>query len=255
LIEPLRTQVLQWLEIESAGVVVTPPPSTDPFTVQPGSNTIDISKAGAGVAGAKLTFDAETIGSILTLSKMQIVAPASTGVHVVFPIFVTMPKQGAGAESSDTSFSNADETIAAGQTAILAPGVLILTSFPADAQMRVEFTRLEPAGAGPDAGSVGGCKSVASFGANAVPAILATGCLNCHDNGGSGNGALDLSGLAKNPKDQVAACAQALNRIDTKNPAQSDIILAPTGGVANHPFKGAPPTFVTMMQAWIAQEK
>ncbi len=76
--------------------------------------------------------------------------------------------------------------------------------------------------------------------------------MNCHDAGGSGNGALDLSGLAAN--DDATACAQAKLRIDTANPAQSDIILAPTGGVPNHPFQGAGPNFATMMEAWIVNE-
>jgi hypothetical protein len=57
------------------------------------------------------------------------------------------------------------------------------------------------------------------------------------------------------PADDGTACNQALLRVNTQNPAQSDIILAPTGGVANHPFKNADATYAQMMQAWIVNEK
>jgi hypothetical protein len=100
-----------------------------------------------------------------------------------------------------------------------------------------------------------GCKAVANFADNAVPAIQANSCLNCHDSGGSGNSALDLSALASNPPDEETACAQALTRANPTLPAQSDIILAPTGQVANHPFKNASQSFVTMMETWIAAEQ
>jgi len=63
-----------------------------------------------------------------------------------------------------------------------------------------------------------------------------------------------LSALAATPPDYATACAQALPRIDTTNPAQSQIILAPTGGLPPHPFTSAPASFVTMMETWIQAE-
>ena len=87
-----------------------------------------------------------------------------------------------------------------------------------------------------------------------MPAIQANTCLNCHNTGGSGNASLDLSGLAANPPDDTTACAQALSA-STPDPAQSDIILAPTGQVADHPFKNASQSFVTMMETWITAEQ
>jgi cytochrome c553 len=257
LIDPLRTQVEQWLEAEAPYVAQASLPSTDPFSVQPGTNQVDISKGGVGLAGAKLTFSAQEQGTILTLSDLQVQAPSAAGVHVVAPIFVVIPQQ--GAELPDTSFSNADQTFAAGQTATLQPGMLILTDWTAGATMRIEFTKLEAVqtSVGADGGSVlgGGCKAVAQYQANAVPAIQQNGCLNCHNSGGSGNAALDMSALAANPPNYATACNQALTRANPQNPAQSDIVLAPTGGVANHPFKNASSTFAPMMEAWISAEK
>jgi hypothetical protein len=257
LVDPLRTRVQQWLQAEAQFAKNQALPTTDPFAIKPGTNAIDISKAGTGMAGAKLTFQAQAAGSVLTLSNMQVLAPPAVGVHVVAPIFVVIPAH--GAEEPDQSFSNEDETIAAGQSATLQPGMLILTDWAADATMRIEFTKLEAVAVSlPDAGSGptgGGCKAVAAFTANAVPAIQQNGCLGCHAKGGSGNGALDLSALAASPPDDATACNQALTRANPQNPPQSDIVLAPTGGVANHPFKNASSTFATMMEAWIGAEK
>jgi hypothetical protein len=180
-------------------------------------------------------------------------------VHVVFPIFVVSTL--AGDEASDTSFSNADQTFTRGQTASLDPGMLLLTGWQPTDRMRIEFTKLEGviASGGTDGGTgpgpTGGCKSVSSFAANAVPAIRANTCLNCHDTGGSGNGALDLSALNAQPEDDTTACAQALRRADPTNPPQSDVIRAPTGGVANHPFQNASASFVLAMETWIGNER
>jgi hypothetical protein len=250
LIDPLRSSVQGWLEAEAAALPVKPLPSVGPFAVIAGANDVDCSPA--GVAGTHLTFTAAISGSDITLSKLQIVAPASTGVRVVYPIFVTVPTS--GPPISDSSFSNDDQTVAAGQTAALGPGLLILTQWSAGAQMKIEFTTLAAATVA-DGGLPGGCKAVASFTSNAVPAIKANQCLGCHDAGGSGNAAMDLSALGANPPDDAKACAQALAQAMPANPAQSPIILAPTGRIANHPFKGASQSFVQMMETWIAAEK
>lgn len=250
--DPLLTQVTQWLNVEAAALPVTVLAQTPPFTVASGSNDIDCSPA--GVAGVHITFDAAISGSLLTLTNLDIVAPTATGVHVVYPIFAILPAS--GPEIDDSSFSNEDQTVEAGQTAPLGPGTLILTEWVTGAQMKIEFTTLAAVAATNDAGTLsGGCKALSSFETNAVPAIQANQCLNCHNTGGSGNNAMDLSGLASNPVDDAAACAQALSHADPSDPAQSQIILAPTGQLTNHPFTQASQSFVTMMETWIAAEK
>jgi hypothetical protein len=252
LVDPLRSQITAWLTLEAALITTTSLPQTAPFSVTMGANTVDLSAA--GVAGAKLTFTAALSSDVLTLTNMQIVAPATTGVHIVFPIFDTLPANN-GPESQDMSFSNADVTVAAGQSGSLYPGILVLTGWASTDQMKIEVTKLEAVTVAPtDAGATGGCKSVATFTSDVVPQIQANTCLNCHNTGGSGNASLDLSGLAATPPDDTGACAQALNRADVTTPAMSDLILAPTGHVANHPYKNASQAFVTAVEAWLANE-
>jgi hypothetical protein len=250
LADPLLTQVVQWLTVEAANIPVVSLGQTPPFTVAMGANDIDCSKG--GVPGTHITFDASTTGDVLTLTNLDIVAPATTAIQVVYPIFAVLPQS--GPELDDQSFSNESQTVDAGQTAPLGPGLLILTDWSAGAQMKIEFTTLTAVTVS-DAGLTGGCKALASFTANAVPAIQANQCLNCHNTGGSGNSAMDLSGLAATPPDDATACAQALTQANPANPAQSNIILAPTGQLTNHPFKNASQSFVTMMETWIGAEK
>lgn len=253
LADPLLTQVLGWLTAEAAALPAMTLPSTPAFTVTMGSNDIDCSAA--GIPGLHVTFGASATGNLLTLANLELVTPATTGATITYPIFALLP-QGAP-EIDDSSFSNLVQTVAAGATTALGPGLLVLTQWAPGDQMRIEFTALAKAMGAGDGGSstTGGCKSVASFTANAVPAIQANTCLNCHNTGGTGNASLDLSALAANPPDDATACAQALTRANPQNPAQSDIILAPTGQVANHPFKNASQSFVTMMETWITAEQ
>ncbi len=248
--DPLKTMVTNWLTAEAAALAANGPAETSAITVASGANTVDLSTL--GVKGASLTFSAAVSGSILTLSAVTLVAPAASGVAVSYPIFYVNGAGGAQTENDD--MSNVDQTIGAGTSAPLGTVLLILSGWAATDTLHVAFTK-HAAATVADAGATGGCKSVASFTTNAVPAIQNNTCLNCHNTGGSGNASLDLSGLAANPVNDTAACAQALSRINTTTPAQSDIILAPTGGVANHPFKGASAAYTTMMETWISAEK
>ncbi len=252
LADPLLTQVMGWLTAEAAALPVVTLPSTAAFTPANGSNDIDCSAA--GIPGLHITFNATASGNLMTLSGIDVIAPTTTGAQITYPIFAILPQ--GGAEIDDSSFSNLVQTVGAGTTTPLGPGLLVLTQWSTGAKMKIEFTALVKATLA-DGGSstTGGCKSVTSFTQNAVPAIQANTCLNCHNTGGSGNASLDLSGLASNPPDDATACAQALTRINPQNPAQSDIILAPTGQVANHPFKNASQSFVQMMETWITAEQ
>ncbi len=252
LADPLLTQVMSWLTAEAAALPVMTLPSTAAFTPTTGSNDVDCSAA--GIPGLHITFNAAASGNLLTLNGLSVVTPATTGAQITYPIFAILP-QGAP-EIDDSSLSNLVQTVPAASTTTLGPGLLVLTQWSTGAQMKIEFTALVKATAADGGGTTtGGCKSVASFTANAVPAIQANTCLNCHNTGGSGNPSLDLSALAANPPDDTTACAQALSRVNVTNPAQSDIILAPTGQVANHPFQNASQSFVTMMETWITAEK
>lgn len=249
--DPLLSQVLQWLTVEAAALPPTALPQTAPFTVTMGSNDIDCSAA--GVPGLHVLFTATATSNLLTLENLSIETPATTAVQITYPIFALLPP--GAAEIDDASLSAVSQTVPPGTTTALGPGILVLTQWATGDKMKIEFTSIVKA-MGTDGGSLtGGCKALSSFVQNAVPAIQANTCLNCHDTGGSGNASLDLSGLAANPPDDATACAQALSQANPQDPAQSEIILAPTGQVANHPFKNASQSFVQMMQTWIAAEK
>src|SRR5215471_15026849 len=68
-----------------------------PFTPQPGANSVDLGSLGPGLAGAKMNFDATISGAGLQLAALQIVAPPSTGVHIVHPLFTIYPQTGSPA--------------------------------------------------------------------------------------------------------------------------------------------------------------
>ncbi len=247
----LGDRVMTWLNQEALVIKVQPLPSTDVFDVVNGPNSVDIGKGGTGVTGAKITFDAAIAGPILTLTNLKLVAPATAGIHIAHPIFTRVLASGKAVDDPVDSFSNLDQTQGAGSTQPLGIGTLILSTWNDTDKMKIGFSTLAAAVV-PDAGATGGgCKSVTSFTANAVPAIQQNNCLNCHDQGGNGNASLDLSQVGK---DDAKACAQALNRVNLGNKAQSAIIQAPTGGVAAHPFKNASGTYTTMMLAWMNNE-
>jgi hypothetical protein len=230
-------------------------PATIPVNVQAGPNVIDISGEATGIPGASIAFTAAMVGPILTLTNVSVQAPATMGLHIAHPIFATVPATGPVVPDPVDSFSNVDQTIGVAQSATLGTGTIILEGFVGGSQLEIEFNTLAPVAPPPvpDAGAAGsGCKDVASFTANAVPAIQANGCLNCHNTGGPGNSSLDLSQVGI---DDAVACGQALTKVDLASPSQSDIILAPTGQVASHPFKGASATYPTMMLAWITNEQ
>jgi hypothetical protein len=257
----LLDAVTAWLEMEAAAVQAVPLAATSPFTIQNGTTTIDISKG--GVPGASMTFTALIQGTIITFTDMTITAPTASGLEIVHPIFaVILPGDDPVGDVGD-SFSNLDQTVPAGQTQPLGVGLFVLDvaatagkPWATGDQLEVEFTTLakvSASDAGADSGGgSGGCKDLADYVADAVPAIQANTCLTCHQGqNAEATSNLDMTMVGTN---NAAACAQALTKVDLTNPTQSEIILAPTGGIASHPFKGASASFKTMMLEWIDKE-
>lgn len=260
---PLREKVVKWLTAEAEAANEAGLPTTDAFPVANGSNTVDLSRAGKDIQGARLTFDA-TIhqvdqNQVLQLQNVQIQAPAGSPLHVVHPVLIVVPDGADAVLQRDPTdqFSTVDQTIGAGKTDALGPGAAMLVRFPQKAQLKIEFQKLEPPGA------VGGgrsCKNVAGFTANAVPAIQANGCLQCHgggdpDLGKAAMGAVDMSKVGSN---NDAACAQILSKVNLNDRAHSPVILAPTSGngLQHQGGKNIDPSadFVTKMMAWIGGE-
>ncbi len=247
----LGTQVTAWLTEEALEIVATALPATTPATLNIGPNVIDISQSAAGIPGATIAFVASITDQILTLSHLSIEAPTTAGLHIAHPVFAIVPPTGPIVPDPVDSMSNVDQTLLPAVSDVLGPGILVLENFAAGSQLEIEFNTLASVAPPSPADAGGGCKNVAAFTANAVPAIQANTCLTCHNTGGPGNSSLDLSQVGVN---DTLACAQALTKVNLTTPSQSDIILAPTGMVAAHPFKTASSTYATMMLTWIATE-
>jgi hypothetical protein len=258
----LSDQVANWLAAEAAILSMAPLPSTKPFPLKNGPNTVNISRG--GVNGASMSFTVALDGATITFTDMTITAPASTGLEIVHPIFAIDTGADSGPPTPDVadSFSNLDQTVPAGQTQPLGVGLFVLdvdntigSDWTSADQIVIQFTSLTKVSASGDGGtdgSAGGCKAVATFTADAVPAIQANTCLTCHQGeNAEATTNLDLTMIGT---DNAAACAQALLQVNLTDPTQSNIIQAPTGGIPAHPFKGASANFKTMMLDWIMAE-
>jgi hypothetical protein len=265
-------RVATWLNAEAAAGSggndggVGGAPLIPPFMPQPGTNTVDLGSLGPGLAGAKLQFDASISGAGLQLASLQIIAPASTGVHVAHPLFTVYPQSGSPLPDPVDSFSGLDQTIPAGMPGTIGPGTLILTSYKLNDRIGVVFEKLAatnpPGGMDGGTGGPGGCKSVMTFTASAKTPLSNT-CVTCHGGANAGaQSALDMSRVNDTSTDgQTAACAQVLNKVSPATPAQSRIfqVTAPGASAAVHPFQfpdqNSFNAFQTMVSQWIVREQ
>lgn len=238
----LEKKVVEWLEAEAILIQAQKLPSTPPFTVVPGPNEVDLTPAATGgLTGVKLKFDAAMVGTMLSLSKLTIVAPVGPDVHILQPRFVRVlpqPREDGTVEVPDPadSFSNSDQTIANGTEAPLSPGSVLFSGdgwrpfdMAAD-KLRIEVTQLEP-GKISVISAAATCKNVEGFAQNVLPAIRnqqtsqGNTCQGCH---GQGLGGLNLSS-----QDNALICQQVLQKLNQANLAQSLIITKVTGGMAH----------------------
>ncbi|HJZ86373.1 MAG TPA: hypothetical protein VKN99_14430 [Polyangia bacterium] len=239
-------------------------PTLPPFVPALGSNTRDLSALAPGLDGAALSFVASVSGAGLELTVLGVVAPATTGVHVVHPLFIVLPQSGSPKPDPVDSFYGLDQTVPAGGHRLLGPGTLILTSYKAGDSIAIAFQALAATNPPdlPDGGSSGGgCKNVPSFTANARPQLQNI-CVTCH--GGANpmaNAALDMSHVPDDsPTGQAAACAQVRNKVTPSMPATSRIFQVTAPGFAGgHPFQfpdaGSFAAFEQMVSQWIASEQ
>jgi len=242
----LAVRATAWLTAEAALLAGVPEITTAEVPV-PASGAAEIALPRLG---GKISLVGSLAGGILSLKDVALVAAGGSGVRVS-GIHLHV-RHADGTEEIDQSLANAEVVAAKGQSVLVDIGLVVIPNVSADDKMRIVLDELEASNLAD--GGAGGCKAVATFQTTAAPALQAA-CAGCHYTGGTGNGALDLAGLGKSPADFAAACAQAKNKINVGTPAQSAIILAPTGGRPSHPFKNATPAFVTAMTTWIAAEK
>ncbi|MFS8071836.1 MAG: hypothetical protein ACMG6S_36155 [Byssovorax sp.] len=267
--DTLYPAVEAWLVEEGKNIVTTSATKDagkyiPPFAPIIGFNAVYIDALGAEYTGMALTFTAVLLGDhVIELDDLQVHPTAALGVHLVHPLFSVYPIGKEPDPDPVDSLSNIDQSFEAGQAGTLGPGTLILTNWQLGAKLAVAFQSIESISlpvtdGGADGGITGGCKDVASFGANAA-ALLKQSCQNCHGgNNPQAKGALDMSSLAS---DEAAACSQVKNRVSPANVGSSQLfITTDPGGNAAHPFKfgGNDANFNAFKQSvskWISAEK
>jgi hypothetical protein len=222
-----------------------------------GANTIDLSVLDPSLAGQKVTFTAAMVGARLEIKQINIVTPASNGLHVVHPLWSTWDASGVTAtpDPGDT-FSNLDEQVPAATTQLMIPGTVYLNFAPGQL-INVVFQTVATYQASSDGGVVG-CKNVGTF-TSAVQPVLSQNCVTCH--GGANASASAAFSMAKvndtSTAGQQEACLGVLGEIDTKTPAMSRIYLyTEVNHAQTHPFTytagGATPNWA---DTWINLEK
>lgn len=240
----LGKQVEAWIKAEVAAAAA-PKETTlisEAVSVSDGAEgSINLSKLGAGMKGAQLTFNVAIRGELLTLTNMQLVAPAANGIRATHPVFLQVLNGRATPDPGD-SCANVDAKVGAGESKVLGPGTLVIPDFKEGAKVAFAFDAVQPytvvEGGGPQndggGGPVGGCKNVPGFqGIASQFTTLSRNCVGCHGAGGNGQGALDFSELEKGDPDWSAACSAALSQVGLSNKPNSPLILAPAGNLTH----------------------
>ena len=249
--EALLAQVTTWLTAESAAITQTPLAASN--TVNPSSGSVDLSGAATGITGAKITFTATQTGDLLEFQSVKLVAPASSGVHIVGPIFAQIPSS--GPEIDNTDFSTTDLTAAAGQSAQISP-VFYFPGWTAGSQLKIEFQKIESStGGGSDGGApTTTCIDLTDF-QNSAAVSMKANCVSCHGGGNAtATASMDLSAL--NSNNYATACTQARTQVNTTTLSQSNVLLAPLQMVT-HPLKVFSSTSATGYQqilTWVNKE-
>ena len=277
--------VLQWIQKEkdAAGVTEETGPSlkTTPFiplictSGSPGTELCpfnDVALDEVGVAGAKIRFTVQALGSGLYMSNMKLI-PGPAGAYIEHPLFVSLPADGnAKPDTIDRFFSvkmNLEQT-ATEEDQTIAGGTAAFVGFLASDPIAIYFKAAKAfqpddggGGGGGGGGGTSGCKQVAQFTAakgslqNGINGVGA--CDNCHTGQNAGaTGALSLVGIndAANAQDQTV-CNQVLIRVNLTTPDSSGLFIAVSPG-STHPVRfdaGQLQTFKNNLMPWIQAER
>ncbi|HEX4459409.1 MAG TPA: hypothetical protein VIA18_15625 [Polyangia bacterium] len=248
--------ILDWLTQYDASLAVdagVQKPQVTPFApLMTGTNTVDLSVFDSTLAGQKLTFTAKMVGTSIELADITLVPTAMSGIHVAHPLFVIWDPNLVAHPDPVDSFSGLDETVGAGTTSPLGPGLVVLPSFAAGSLLSVGFSTIEAKAAVDGGTTTSGCKALSMFVANVKP-LIQSNCNTCHV------GNAPTAGLAFDSKDDATLCTVALTEINLTTVASSNLLLKPdpsANGDAGHPKKLNPFTaYQTAVTNWINAEK
>lgn len=216
---------------------------------------------------ASITFKlAQVAGTTYRISNLQVTAGPSGGIQLKHPRFIIFTAAGATPEASD-GLSTVDLTVAAGASAPLGSGSLLLTDLPAtSARIALAFQTI--AVVNPMMVNVA-CSNFAAFDPP-VKNQLATCAAVCHSPTASdprraqATGAFNMAAaLTSDPAMLAQLCTNSRARIDKTSPDKSILVVQPqpaaSGGTVNHPYKINDPTqfstYKTAIVTWASGEK
>jgi len=253
---------LDWVELEAVAAGGEPAATVETarITPMPGTNLVDL--GAIGLTGTTLTFLYEPLSTGMYLSDIQVTG-GTGGAHLVNPLFVIWENDTAEPDPINR-FGNVDLTVAEGTTALVGGGTAVFVEVAPSAPISIHFRLAELADGSPADGDGiigGGCNNVPVFTQQAQPPLDASCATGCH---GGANAdavaAVDMTTIADVSVDgQAAACAQIKTRVNTADPINSGLFLAPDpSSGTQHPFKFGTTAqleaFRTSVTNWISQE-
>lgn len=224
-----------------------------------------VANAGITLAGAELSFTAQTLAASnsLYITNLKLVGGTS-GANIEYPLFVSVPEGKDPYPDQIDRFFSLKSNVAAGATELLGGGTHSFAGFVPTDKIEIHFKAIKAfkADTGGGGGNTGGCKSLATFKTNVAAQVQASCAAACHSGGQAGaKGAMDTTGINSADDATLAiACAQVLTRANLVNTAQSGLYLAPDpASNTNHPFKfantAAFTAFQTSVDVWVQAEK
>lgn len=232
----LAAKVFTWLRFEALVKQKAALPSSGYAVINAGPNEIDMGPA--GIPGVKIRFDAQMPGGILSLTKLRIFVPdlgPKKGATLSRPLFYRLRKDNKLFVDPVDTFSYVSAVFPGGGVETpLPPGSAIFAvpdswaPFQPGERVRIQADKFE-IGDVSEVGTNPTCKNVTLFQSTLLPSLMGQGVgagINC-SNGGNCHGGL------QNPRfiagDPTATCINFGQFTNKTNPAQSPVVLKPSG--------------------------
>jgi hypothetical protein len=221
----------------------------------------DIPNAGATVPGAEITFIAEGLSSGLYLHDLSVTS-GTAGVYLEHALFVSLPANAPPFPDQFDRYFAMKLNVKPNSTTQIDGGTAQFGGFAPTDMIEIDFKLVSPFkdDGGGTVTTQNGCKSLATFKANAVPQLQAN-CASCHAGADvNAKASMDITGYNSATDATVLnACNQVRSRLNLTNIDQSGFFLAPDpASQTSHPIKLAAATFSTfktMMSVWANAEK